>query len=84
MIEDQYSSSVDDSTDTILCSFLEFLKGKVCLFDKKEIAKKTTLDDFAVIKPISRGAFGRVYLVLHKSTGQLFALKVATPSNADI
>lgn len=84
MIEDQYSSSVDDFTDTMLCSFMEFLRLKASLFDRIETTKKTTLEDFAVIKPISRGAFGRVYLVLHKSTGQLFALKVTTPLNADI
>ena len=35
-----------------------------------------TIDDFNVIKPISRGAFGRVYLAEKRSTGDRFALKV--------
>ena len=35
-----------------------------------------TIDDYEVIKPISRGAFGRVYLARKKATGDLFAIKV--------
>lgn len=35
-----------------------------------------TIDDFEIIKLISRGAFGRVYLARKKSNGELFALKV--------
>lgn len=37
---------------------------------------RTTIDDFEIIKPISRGAFGRVFLARKKSTGDLFAIKV--------
>lgn len=32
--------------------------------------------DFRILKPISRGAFGRVYLATKKSTGDLYAIKV--------
>jgi hypothetical protein len=35
-----------------------------------------TIDDYEIIKPISRGAFGRVYLAKKKATGDLFAIKV--------
>ena len=37
---------------------------------------KVTIHDFNIIKPISKGAFGRVYLVSKKSNGDLFAAKV--------
>ena len=35
-----------------------------------------TIDDYEISKPISRGAFGRVYLARKKATGDLFAIKV--------
>ena len=35
-----------------------------------------TIDDFEILKPISRGAFGRVYLCKKKATGDLLAIKV--------
>ena len=35
-----------------------------------------SIDDFEVLKPISRGAFGRVYLARKRTTGDLFAIKV--------
>ena len=35
-----------------------------------------TIDDFEILKPISRGAFGRVYLCRKRATGDLFAIKV--------
>jgi len=34
------------------------------------------IGDFEILKPISRGAFGRVYLAKKKRTGDLFAIKV--------
>lgn len=37
---------------------------------------RTTIDDFEIIKPISRGAFGRVFLAKKRTTGDLFAIKV--------
>lgn len=36
------------------------------------------IDDFDLIEPISRGAFGRVYLARKLRTGDLFAIKVDT------
>ena len=35
-----------------------------------------SIEDFEVLKPISRGAFGRVYLARKRTTGDLFAIKV--------
>lgn len=37
---------------------------------------RTSIDDFETIKPISRGAFGRVFLAKKRTTGDLFAIKV--------
>lgn len=37
---------------------------------------RTSIDDFVIIKPISRGAFGRVFLAKKRTTGDLFAIKV--------
>ena len=37
-----------------------------------------SIDDFEVIKPISRGAFGRVYLARKKATGDPYAIKVTS------
>lgn len=35
-----------------------------------------SIDEFDILKPISRGAFGRVYLARKHATGDLFAIKV--------
>jgi serine/threonine protein kinase len=35
-----------------------------------------SIRDFDILKPISRGAFGRVYLASKKTTGDLYAIKV--------
>ncbi|CAI9116717.1 OLC1v1017946C3 [Oldenlandia corymbosa var. corymbosa] len=37
---------------------------------------RTSIDDFEIIKPISKGAFGKVYLARKRTTGDLFAIKV--------
>lgn len=39
-------------------------------------AVPTSIKDFEIIKPISKGAFGSVYLSKKKSTGEYFAIKV--------
>ncbi|VFQ77548.1 unnamed protein product [Cuscuta campestris] len=38
--------------------------------------ERTSIEDFEIIKPISRGAFGRVFLAKKRATGDLFAIKV--------
>ncbi|XP_020589505.1 probable serine/threonine protein kinase IRE isoform X2 [Phalaenopsis equestris] len=40
------------------------------------IKDRTSIEDFEIIKPISRGAFGRVFLAKKRVTGDLFAIKV--------
>ena len=35
-----------------------------------------SISDFEILKPISRGAFGRVYLARKAATGDLYAIKV--------
>ncbi|KAI9200017.1 hypothetical protein LWI28_001562 [Acer negundo] len=37
---------------------------------------RTSIDDFEIIKPISRGAYGKVFLARKRTTGDLFAIKV--------
>lgn len=37
---------------------------------------RTSIEDFEIMKPISRGAFGRVFLAKKRATGDLFAIKV--------
>lgn len=59
-------SSVDD--DTIRSLRASPING----FSKD----RTSIEDFEIIKPISRGAFGRVFLAQKRSTGDLFAIKV--------
>eukprot|EP01117_Protostelium_nocturnum_P003478 TRINITY_DN1452_c0_g1_i3.p1 TRINITY_DN1452_c0_g1~~TRINITY_DN1452_c0_g1_i3.p1 ORF type:complete len:1067 (-),score=408.16 TRINITY_DN1452_c0_g1_i3:41-3241(-) len=40
-----------------------------------------SISEFEMIKPISRGAFGRVYLARRKRTGDLYAMKVLKKSD---
>lgn len=35
-----------------------------------------SIQDFEIIKPISRGAFGKVYLARKKTTSDLYAIKI--------
>lgn len=37
---------------------------------------KPSIDDFDIVKPISKGAYGRVFLVRKRTTGDLYAMKV--------
>lgn len=37
---------------------------------------RTSIDDFELVKEISRGAFGRVFLAKKRTTGDIFAIKV--------
>lgn len=44
--------------------------------DKVDIPKPPSVEDFIVLKPISRGAFGKVYLARKKCNARLYAIKV--------
>lgn len=48
----------------------------VALSHTQARAVPTSIKDFEIIKPISKGAFGSVYLSKKKSTGDYFAIKV--------
>lgn len=41
-----------------------------------EVPKPPSIDEFVVLKPISRGAFGKVYLARKKCNSRLYAIKV--------
>ncbi|XP_062335262.1 serine/threonine-protein kinase greatwall [Osmerus eperlanus] len=41
-----------------------------------EVPKPPSIEDFVVLKPISRGAFGKVYLARKKCNPRLYAIKV--------
>lgn len=46
-----------------------------------DIPKPPSIDDFVVLKPISRGAFGKVYLARKKCNARLYAIKVGVFSH---
>ena len=57
------------------------IKKTKTVFDSKHLSVMKThqppnIQDFEIIKPISRGAFGQVYLAKKKVSSRLFALKV--------
>lgn len=41
-----------------------------------DVPKPASIEDFIVVKPISRGAFGKVYLARKKCNSRLYAIKV--------
>ncbi|KAF3671226.1 hypothetical protein FXO37_08152 [Capsicum annuum] len=41
---------------------------------------RTSIDDFEIIKPISRRAFGRIFLAKKRTTGDFFAIKGIEPT----
>ncbi|GAV90923.1 Pkinase domain-containing protein [Cephalotus follicularis] len=63
---DEESSADDDTSRSLRASPIN-----AC---SKE--RRTSIEDFEIIKPISRGAFGRVFLARKRATGDLFAIKV--------
>ncbi|XP_020105380.1 probable serine/threonine protein kinase IRE4 isoform X3 [Ananas comosus] len=54
------------------------LNGSPCLLAPLHSSRKerTSIEDFDIIKPISRGAYGKVFLARKRTTGDLFAIKV--------
>jgi serine/threonine protein kinase len=49
--------------------------------DEIDETKKVNIDDFKLIKVIGKGSFGKVTLVEHKESGNLFAMKVLKKAN---
>lgn len=69
---------------TTLSSYLNdrnaVLERNISKVENKPITRDVSIDDFKFIKPISKGAYGRVYLVAKISTGDVYALKVMDKS----
>lgn len=42
-----------------------------------DVPKPPSIEDFTVLKPVSRGAFGKVYLARKKCNARLYAIKVS-------
>ncbi|CAK9311223.1 unnamed protein product [Citrullus colocynthis] len=61
---DEESSVEDDTVRSLRASPVNTSKDR------------TSIEDFEIIKPISRGAYGRVFLARKRATGDLFAIKV--------
>ncbi|XP_042495019.1 probable serine/threonine protein kinase IRE, partial [Macadamia integrifolia] len=61
---DEYNSCDDDGVRSLRVNINQNCKDR------------TSIEDFEIIKPISRGAFGRVFLARKRATGDLFAIKV--------
>uniref|UniRef100_A0A674ANQ6 Serine/threonine-protein kinase greatwall n=1 Tax=Salmo trutta TaxID=8032 RepID=A0A674ANQ6_SALTR len=53
-------------------------RGLVC---EDRPSMPVSIDDFVVLKPISRGAFGKVYLARKKCNPRLYAIKVVKKSD---
>ncbi|XP_075683627.1 serine/threonine-protein kinase greatwall isoform X2 [Rhinoderma darwinii] len=52
------------------------LSLSVCGEKKFTVPQPPSIEEFAIVKPISRGAFGKVYLARKKNNRKLFAVKV--------
>lgn len=51
-------------------------KTRVDSNNKLSFSHQTTIADFQLIKPISSGAFARVFLAKKKQTGDIYAIKI--------
>ncbi|XP_073533661.1 serine/threonine-protein kinase greatwall isoform X2 [Phyllobates terribilis] len=53
-------------------------KGQLSMCGEKKftVPQPPSIEDFSIVKPISRGAFGKVYLARRKISNKLFAVKV--------
>ncbi|XVF09682.1 hypothetical protein REPUB_Repub07fG0115900 [Reevesia pubescens] len=65
-----YMADEDSSVDDDRVRSLRASPMNPCAKDR------TSIEDFEIIKPISQGAFGRVFLARKRATGDLFAIKV--------
>ena len=65
-----------DATSTILDEEEDVVRSLRTSPVHPSARDRTSIDDFEIIKPISRGAFGRVFLAKKRTTGDLFAIKV--------
>ncbi|XP_010540353.1 PREDICTED: probable serine/threonine protein kinase IRE4 isoform X2 [Tarenaya hassleriana] len=71
--DDKSSVSQSKESETILENTSQTSSGTAPQLLQKD---RTSIDDFEIIKPISRGAFGKVFLARKRTTGDFFAIKV--------
>ncbi|KAJ9539721.1 hypothetical protein OSB04_026227 [Centaurea solstitialis] len=77
MIEDERSESTSHMVYEDSALGDETTRSNVRASPASAYAKdRTSIEDFEIIKPISRGAFGRVFLARKRATGDVFAIKV--------
>ncbi|XP_077347153.1 serine/threonine-protein kinase greatwall [Lithobates pipiens] len=50
--------------------------SSLCGDKRFTVPQPPSIEDFTIVKPISRGAFGKVYLARRKNNSRLFAVKV--------
>lgn len=60
---------------------MEAEEKSVAVASSVEVPKPPSIEDFMVLKPISRGAFGKVFLARKKNNSKLYAVKVL-PENS--
>ncbi|XP_060725528.1 serine/threonine-protein kinase greatwall isoform X2 [Tachysurus vachellii] len=70
-VETSVGTSVETSVGTSVQTSVE--TSGVCSI---EVPKPPSIEDFTVLKPISRGAFGKVFLSRKKNNSKLYAVKV--------
>jgi len=65
-----FTSEIDKECSQILQG-----REKSSTLYSKQRNTEITLDDFTVKKVIGQGSFGKVYMVVHKMSGQIYAMK---------
>lgn len=66
------TKSLEEADNTSILRAPMFLAPSIM----KKSSCRVSIRDFAIIKPISKGAFGKVYLARKKTTGDQYAIKV--------
>ncbi|KAL9655947.1 hypothetical protein ABK040_007568 [Willaertia magna] len=71
-----YAKRLHDVIESKCTTLLQEEKQQLINQQTQNSVKKPKISDFEIVKPISRGAYGRVYLVKKKSTKDIYAIKV--------
>ena len=75
-LKDELKGYQSTETQTVISS-IELAEEKIkTLHEYTEDFKKVSILDFTLIKPISKGAYGKVYLARKTSTPDIYAIKV--------
>ena len=82
---DHYQVTTCPRLEPILAKLRVIMQSKYQLLEKvissleegtQALYHKPSISDFDIVKPISKGAYGRVFLVRKRTTGDLYAMKV--------